>query len=676
MLTSSLALFAAFEIHLAQGSSFSKALGEVAEARAQYPTTNIVVLVEKGCAVRSPVVIDGNLARGGSLTIRGVGKTRPRVFGSFPVKGWTKTKAKVNGRSDVWEADVSSLKLTDQLDALFVDGKLMTLARYPNFNPEAPYAGGWSYVPGAWVSMYKPCEGASAAEMRVAKKNWHDWKVPTEGRVTIFPRQRYSASYVRIKELDREARKLKFAHNLCGEARPGDTYFVSGFREELDEPGEWCHDLAGQKLYFIPPKGMNLAKALVTVPLCDTVFRLEGAGGVVFENLEICAARHAFETKKCFHLQVRGCDIHDISSRAIDLAWGWDNTIADCDFHDLGADAIHITGGGVANPNTVENCYFHHTARITHSSTVIFMEGVGYRIRHNLFHDIPGWAVFYTGNHHELTDNRVHHYMLETEDGAAFYTCNANGNINTVTARNWISDGVGIAKCAGWGPLRFFQNSHGLYFDVGPNRGRIYDNVIERVSGMGIQMNHTHTQLVSNNVFYCTGRPELSVWSYALNLRSNASKGHSDFAQGVAYSNSLVRNIWYYPNCPRQVYLLNQGSDITRQTIDYNWICPGKGAAVPNLNGVPWEDVWRKKWNADVHSVVTDNLGFKDPKHGDFTPKNSGLMRKLGIHPLVMKNCGLYKSEFRKTLPKEPDGAANHPEWFKNPADHVNPSPD
>mgnify|MGYP003336366672 CR=1 FL=1 len=66
-----------------------------------------------------------------------------------------------------------------------------------------------------------------------------------------------------------------------------------------------------------------------------------------------------------------------------------------------------------------------------------------------------------------------------------------DSGIETVTARNWISDGIGFAKCAGYGPLAFYNNSHGLYFDSGPNHGYIYDNVIERVSGMGIQMNHT-----------------------------------------------------------------------------------------------------------------------------------------------------------------------------------------
>ena len=50
-------------------------------------------------------------------------------------------------------------------------------------------------------------------------------------------------------------------------------------------------------------------------------------------------------------------------------------------------------------------------------ASAIFMEGCGFRVRHNLFHDLPHWAVFHTGNCHELTDNRVHHYMLETEDG-------------------------------------------------------------------------------------------------------------------------------------------------------------------------------------------------------------------------------------------------------------------
>ena len=675
-----LSLFAAVLIQATNGVPFTAALDQVAAERARDQKADIVLEIGvKGFALLKPIYIDRELqpTGAGKLTVRGAKGMRPRIFGSVPVKNWKRVGKKMNGRSDVWVADVSALDPVDQLDALFLDGAMMTLARYPNFNPKMPYSGGWAYVPGRWVSMYhfpKPEPAGGRTEMRVGKKDWHNWAVPSEGRIVIFPRQRYGSSYIRIADIDRENRMLKFSGNLCDVPRPGDTYILSGFREELDDFGEWFHDLKEKKVYFIPPKGKDPNKCLVTVPSVNSIFCLENAHHVSIENLELCAGRKAVDTTQCSFISIRGCSIHDMCERAIEFSWGHDNELRDSDLFELGRGVIHITGGGVTQPNTVENCYIHHVGKLDHVSPAVFMEGYGYRIRHNLFHDLPGWAVFHTGNHHELTDNRVHHYMLESEDGGAFYTCNGNGGVETVTARNWISDGIGFAKCAGYGPLAFYNNSHGLYFDSGPNHGYVYDNVIERVSGMAFKIDGNNTQVVSNNVLYCIGRPELGPWSYAMNLSSKKSEGPDDFREGVAYSNRLVHNIWYYPNCPNQIYVLVQGADCTRSTFDYNWICPGRDAKYPRFrDGVDWKDTWRSKWGLDAHSVISEDIGFVAPAQGDFTPKNKVVMKKLGIHPLVMKGCGLYVNEFRTKIPKEAEGCASHPEWIKNPPDHINP---
>lgn len=675
-------LVAATLIQVPPGGSVSAALEEAASARAKDLAADIeIVIGGKGIALNRPIFIDKVLQPAGSgrLVVKSEGDSKVKLLGSKPVKGWKKVRGKMNGRTDVWEADVSGFELTDQLEALFLDGKMMTMARYPNFNPKMPYSGGWAYVPGRWRSMYTFVKGPDApkrTEMPVGEKDWHDWKVPTEGRIVIFPRQRFGSSYIRIGDLDREARVLKFAGNLCDLPYPGDSYILSGFREELDDFGEWCHDLKGNKLYFIPPKGVDPEKHVVTIPTLDHIVEVKGASNVSFENLEFCAGLGGAIVQGGVSNSFRGCVFRDLARLAVGLYWGKDHLAGDCDFYDLGRGAVHIMGNGsLKDPNgtTVDNCHIHHIGKLSHCDNAIFMEGCGFRVRHNLFHDLPHWAVFHTGNCHELTDNRVHHYMLETEDGAAFYTCNPNGNRNTVIARNWISDGIGFGKCAGWGPLAFYVNSHGLYFDSGPGGGKIYDNVIERVSCMALKMDGNDHQLVSNNVFHCIGRPELLHWSYMSNLSGAPS------ADKPCCSNVLVRNIWTYPDCPNGTYVLVQGgADISLQTIDYNWICTGKEGGDPRpregkLALIPWREDWQRKRGADVHSVVSKSIVFQKPEAGDFTPRNRGIPKELGMHPLNMKNAGLYVSAFRKTIGKEPDGCANHPEWLKRDPNHVNP---
>ena len=267
----SILLAAVLEIPVTNGVSVADAFEKALQTRIHDEKSDIVIDIKvKGRALNRPIVIDGTSQpkNCGKLIVRGSGPKKPRLFGSLPVRGWKKLPVKMNGRNDVWEADVSSFELTDQISSLYMDGKMLTLARYPNFNPKSPYAGGWAYVPGRWISMYKFPEKEPSGNrtcMRVGKDDWHDWKVPSEGRITIYPRQRYGSSYVRISDFTREKRIIHFAKNICDVPRPGDTYILSGFREELDDYGEWCHDLKAAKVYLIPPKGKNPNKNTTTL---------------------------------------------------------------------------------------------------------------------------------------------------------------------------------------------------------------------------------------------------------------------------------------------------------------------------------------------------------------------------------------------------------------------------
>lgn len=662
----SFVLAAVIQIQVGQEKSFQDALDEVVAIRGTNVEDDVeLVLAGKGYGFRKEIFIDNLHAPKGAgrLVIKAAPGAKPVFYGSLPVKGWKRASKKINGRRDVWEADVSDLDLSDQLTGLFVNGRRMRLARYPNYDPDAPYAGGWAFVPGRWISMYDFPGNEVRTEVKVGRKDWHDWAEPTEGIVTIFPRQRFGSSRVRVVGLDRETRKL-MVKNLCDVARPGDSYFVSGFREELDDPGEWCHLLKEKKLYFIPPKGLDMAKAKITVPVLPRVLSIKGAHNVTFEGIEFCAASQSVRAEGGSGLQFVGCQFHDFIGDALDLFWGAGHVVRDCDFHDIGAGAIHMTGGSRENlvDVEVENCYFHHIATETYCSSAIFMEGWGFRVKHCLMHDLMHWGIFHTGGMHEITDNRVHHYMLETEDGGAFYTCNQQGNNGTTIARNWISDGVGFAKCAGWGPLAFFQNAHGLYFDAGPGDGFIYDNVIERVSGMTLKMDGNHNQLVSNNVFTACGRPELLHWSYNMNMSG-----------GEAADNKLVHNVWDYPACPNSIYVLVQGADVKKNTFDWNVINVGKDAKWPHVQKMDWKEGWVNGMGCDRNSKVVHSLHFKDPENGDFTLKNGALMKDLKLRPVVVTKSGLHVSKHRPKIPKEAEGAASHPEWFKNPH-HVNPT--
>ena len=105
MAAAALLLAAVIEIQMTNGVSVADAFYQAAEARASDEQAEIVVNVDlSGKALNRPIFIDDVMQpRGaGKLTIRGVGKKRPRFLGSLPVRGWKKARDRVNRRTDVW----------------------------------------------------------------------------------------------------------------------------------------------------------------------------------------------------------------------------------------------------------------------------------------------------------------------------------------------------------------------------------------------------------------------------------------------------------------------------------------------------------------------------------------------------------------------------------------------
>ncbi|MCX7888045.1 MAG: hypothetical protein N3B01_12435, partial [Verrucomicrobiae bacterium] len=107
---------------------------------------------------------------------------------------------------------------------LFFDGKRMHLARYPNFDPNNPYGGGWAYADGQPVPMYKDLPGENRHTLRYKDADARNWSRPWEGEVFVFPRYNWWNNIVRIKTVDRSSRTITLAGDCSYPIRPGDRY--------------------------------------------------------------------------------------------------------------------------------------------------------------------------------------------------------------------------------------------------------------------------------------------------------------------------------------------------------------------------------------------------------------------------------------------------------------------
>lgn len=117
------------------------------------------------------------------VVYRGYGTERPLLVGGKPVAGFARHK------DGILVADLAAQGLKGiGFRQLFLNGRRQILARYPNFDPQNPYAGGWAYVDGKPVEMYREQPGDSKRLLTYKAEDARPCARPEEGEVCIFTR--------------------------------------------------------------------------------------------------------------------------------------------------------------------------------------------------------------------------------------------------------------------------------------------------------------------------------------------------------------------------------------------------------------------------------------------------------------------------------------------------------
>ncbi len=622
---------------------------------------------------------------------RGYRDEHPLILGGRSIARFTPHEGKIL-KADVGAQGFKGMNFR----MLLCDGRQQILARYPNYDPKNPYGGGFAYVPGKHVDMYKEIPGEDRRTFQYAEADARRWANPTEAEVMIFPRYNWWNNLVRIAALDPITRTITLAADCSYSIRPDDRYYVRNVREELDSPGEWYLDRATATLYFWPPDGADLKT--VVAPTLRTLVQL-GAGtahvtfrGFVFEGAEGTAITFK-DTTACRLVASTIRNVGDYSGNGISIDGGTANGVVGCDLHDIGSSAISLAGGVqktlTSAGNFAENNYIHHTGRLYKQGVGISLRGVGQRAAHNLIHDCPRFAIQFMGNNHLIEFNHVRHVNLETADTGAIYTGGRDwlGARGSIIRHNWFHDMLGFGFEKGkWVSPHF---AWGVYLDDNTGGVTVYGNIVARAVRGLIHLHNGRDNTVENNIFIdgTQQQIQLSGWTdkhrYWVNHSPTMITAYDSVIgqpvwramprmdlhprdavlpdHTIMAGNTFSKNILYWTK-PTANYVAARSFSFAHNSIDQNLLW---SAGQPIRTGQKKDGVdnWAA-WQAtgmDRNSVIADPQ-FVDPARDDYRLRPDSPAFALGFKPIPVEKIGPYASPDRATWPiVEVEGAREHP---------------
>src|SRR4051812_39580270 len=341
------------------------------------------------------------------------------VSGADVVGGWSDYSDNIYRARQGWDLGPGD-------NQVFVDGRMMTEARWPNTtldvsHPRLATADALSAtVNGARskadlrdAALTQPDGYWDGATIHVAPGE--AWVTQT-GTVTDYSKGRLLYTYQQMNERYEVPEK-------------GDHYYLTGKFQALDSAGEWFRDPDGS-LYLWPPDGDSPTRHTVEAKRRDLAFDLRGRSGVRVDSLSVFAATIATDADSD-SITLTGLDARYVSHYSV-MPTGWtrpDTT----GIYLLGTRSVlrdsvisFSAGHGVAvggSGNRVENVVVHDVGYAGANDAGINVRGPGQVVTRTTVYNAGrcgikiGYATDLT-----LTHNLIHDVMLQTTDGGGIYT--------------------------------------------------------------------------------------------------------------------------------------------------------------------------------------------------------------------------------------------------------------
>lgn len=389
---------------------------------------------------------------------------------------------------------------------LYLDGKLQTIARYPNegyMTVSEILDSGAS--PSKWDKNNPTEENDKndTFEIRCDDKRYLNWTNLPENEALMYGFWAYAWGDVTVplKKVYLSEEKIESGipswHGVYSNPAFVPKFFVFNLLEEIDTAGEFFYDKKTGELYIYSSKEMGQTNVEISLIKGDLI-QLNGASWVTFRGIDMSKMRGgAVSITNGSNNRIEYCEISYSADRAVKILGKNSrcNVVDSCYIHDVNG-GIGVEGGNIPNlvsaENVVKNCNIENFSRITQNyNAAVQISGVGNTVINNEMHGGNHLAIIFTGNNHKIYYNDIHDVLTNTDDMGAIYAGRSWNMRGTDIKYNYIHD------------LRTKSTNlgvFGVYMDDRLCGVNVEGNLFADIDGAAIFLNGGRDNVVKNNV--------------------------------------------------------------------------------------------------------------------------------------------------------------------------------
>ena len=305
----------------------------------------------------------------------------------------------------------------------YVNGKALSLARYPNDEPGTGYLRIGEVT--ADPDNYKEAPFTLQYEDETDRTEHWSAESVKDMWITGFIANDWAGVTHKVASLDAKKKEVTSVKGTPYIPAVKHRFYFFNLVEEIDMPGEYYLDRSKDILYFYP--NMDMEGADVEVSVMDTaMIKLDSAKHLTFKNLNFEFTRATpITSNDVDHITLDGLTVAHTSQTAMTV-YGTNSTVVNCHVYDTGSGGVTVSGGDrkrlVSGNDVIENNRIHSVSRVYNSyKPCISGGGVGLVIRNNKVYDGPHQLVALWGNDFLLEYNEIYNGVLDASDMAAVY---------------------------------------------------------------------------------------------------------------------------------------------------------------------------------------------------------------------------------------------------------------